>query len=67
MAQLIPRMIETAADFSWQHLSMTLNGFACKLLLLLLLLLIMMLLLLLLMLLLLMALGVMFAEPLLLC
>ena len=61
-------MIETAADFSWQHLSMTLNGFACKLLLLLLLLLlIMMLLLLLLMLLLLMALGVMFAELLLLC
>ena len=59
-------MIETAADFSWQHLSMTLNGFACKLLLLLLLL-IMMLLLLLLMLLLLMALGVMFAELLLLC
>ncbi|KAL8430807.1 hypothetical protein ACSSS7_005690 [Eimeria intestinalis] len=28
VSALIPRLIETAADFKWQHLSMTLNGFA---------------------------------------
>ncbi|CDJ66001.1 hypothetical protein, conserved [Eimeria necatrix] len=33
VSQLIPRMIQTAENFSWQHLSMTLNGFGymrCK-------------------------------------
>ena len=30
VAELIPRMKETAQDFKWQHLSMVLNGFACN-------------------------------------